>query len=355
MAKHRRGYVKQADAPKHSIEEALRVARAIEDQCGGSSTPPLIVGQAMGLTPTSRAFVDLCGSSIAYGFTMGGSRAKKMSITDLGKRALSEIESDRNSALREAILKPTALSQFLKRYNSNQFPKEEVAIKMLESDAGIESTKAKELLPLIRQNAEFAGILRTIKGKSFIHLGSAEGGAESDSNSDSESQGLATNDFQSTEQPQASTDSHSTEIANGTRNRRVFIAHGSNKKIVEQIRELLEIANFDPVIAVRQETSAKPIPHKIRDEMSDCRAGIIHVGLERHVKDDEGKEHTMLNSNVLIEIGASMALYGDNFVLLVEEGVTLPSNLQGLSVIEYQGNTMDADTIFRLLRSLKRL
>jgi Predicted nucleotide-binding protein containing TIR-like domain len=36
------------------------------------------------------------------------------------------------------------------------------------------------------------------------------------------------------------------------------------------------------------------------------------------------------NSNVLIEIGAAMALYDRNFILLVEEGTKLPSNLQGL-------------------------
>ena len=43
--------------------------------------------------------------------------------------------------------------------------------------------------------------------------------------------------------------------------------------------------------------------------------------------DSEGKEHKVLNPNVLIEIGAAIGLHGKRFILLVEEGTELPSNL----------------------------
>jgi hypothetical protein len=54
-------------------------------------------------------------------------------------------------------------------------------------------------------------------------------------------------------------------------------------------------------------------------------AAIIHVGSEMKLLDADGKEHLMLNQNVLIEIGASLALYGEKFILLVEKGVQLRS------------------------------
>ena len=38
--------------------------------------------------------------------------------------------------------------------------------------------------------------------------------------------------------------------------------------------------------------------------------------------DGDGKEHKLLNENVLIEIGAAMALYGRKFIMLVEQGAT---------------------------------
>lgn len=69
------------------------------------------------------------------------------------------------------------------------------------------------------------------------------------------------------------------------------------------------------------------------------------------VLDDSGNEHQMLNPNVLIEIGAAMALYGRNFILLVQEGVTLPSNLQGLYEVRYSGDELDRVATMKLLRA----
>jgi predicted nucleotide-binding protein len=82
-------------------------------------------------------------------------------------------------------------------------------------------------------------------------------------------------------------------------------------------------------------------------------AAIIHVDLERVIKDEEKKEHQILNNNVLIEIGAAMALYGRRFILLVQEGVTLPSNLQGLYEVRYSGEKLDSDVTLRLLDAIQ--
>ena len=67
--------------------------------------------------------------------------------------------------------------------------------------------------------------------------------------------------------------------------------------------------------------------------------------------DGSGKEHKMLNQNVLIEIGAAMALYGRKFILLVETGATLPSNLQGLYEVRYAGEKLDYDATMKLLKA----
>jgi len=50
-----------------------------------------------------------------------------------------------------------------------------------------------------------------------------------------------------------------------------------------------------------------------------------------------------LNDNVLIEIGAAMALFGERVILAVKERVKLPSNLQGLLVHPYQDKTLDME------------
>lgn len=131
----------------------------------------------------------------------------------------------------------------------------------------------------------------------------------------------------------------------------MFISHGSNNKIVEQLKELLTFGEWDAVVSVEKESTAKPVPEKVLGDMRSCGAGIIHVGTERVIVDKDGKEHQMLNPNVLIEIGAAMALYGSNYILLVEEGTKLPSNLQGLYEVRYTGAALDHDATMKLLRS----
>ena len=53
----------------------------------------------------------------------------------------------------------------------------------------------------------------------------------------------------------------------------------------------------------------------------------------------------------MIEIGAAMALYGRRFILLVERGVTLPSNLQGLYEVRYEGSGLDHESTMALLEA----
>jgi predicted nucleotide-binding protein len=104
-------------------------------------------------------------------------------------------------------------------------------------------------------------------------------------------------------------------------------------------------------VAVEHETVSKPVPDKVMDEMRSCAAAIIHVGTEMKLLDDSGTEYRMLNQNVLIEIGAAMALYRRNFILLVERGLTLPSNLQGLNEVRYDGDRLDYEATMKLLKA----
>jgi hypothetical protein len=132
---------------------------------------------------------------------------------------------------------------------------------------------------------------------------------------------------------------------------RVFITHGRNKKILDQVKEIVGYGKFEPIVAQEHETAAKPVPEKVMDDMRSCQAAVIHVSSEGVLKDKDGKEHAQLNGNVLIEIGAAMALYGKQFILLVEDGVKLPSNLQGLYECRYQGNELSGEATMKLLKA----
>ena len=135
------------------------------------------------------------------------------------------------------------------------------------------------------------------------------------------------------------------------RGNRVFLTHGDNLKILDQVKQIVTFGKFEPVVAMEHETAAKPVPQKVMDDMKTCDAAVIHVSAERVLFDQDSNEVNLINENVLIEIGAAMALYDGRFVLLVQEGVKLPSNLQGLYECRYQGSELNMEATMKLLEA----
>ncbi|MBE6586639.1 MAG: hypothetical protein E7645_09030 [Ruminococcaceae bacterium] len=58
-----------------------------------------------------------------------------------------------------------------------------------------------------------------------------------------------------------------------------------------------------------------------------------------------------MNENVLIEIGAAIALFKNRVILLCKKGIQLPSNLQGLYRCEYEGEQLDYQATMKLLKT----
>lgn len=118
--------------------------------------------------------------------------------------------------------------------------------------------------------------------------------------------------------------------------------------------EILMYGKFEPIISVERDMTSIPVPEKVFEDMRECAAGIIHVMSEGTLKDAEGREVTRINENVLIEIGAAIALYRKKFILLVQKGVKLPSNLQGLYRCEYEGDKLDYEATMKLLKTFNQ-
>jgi predicted nucleotide-binding protein len=136
-------------------------------------------------------------------------------------------------------------------------------------------------------------------------------------------------------------------------NRRVFITHGKNKEFLEPIKKVISYGKYEAVVAEEKQSVSKPVPDKVMGLMRSCGAAIIHVDVEKVLKDADGNDVQVLNSNVLTEIGAAMALYGRRYILLVKDGVKLPSNLQGLYEVRYSGDKLDANDAFKLLEAMQ--
>jgi len=349
----KRTRISQSDSPNFSLEEALRISKGIWENYAGKLTAPHNVAMALNLSPTSGGWRNLCGASIAYGLTEGGYNAAEISLTDLGRRVVAPVvEGEDVKALQEAALKPRILGDFFRHYDRAKFPRDDIAANVLVSK-GIPKDRAEDVLSLLKRNGEFVGFIKQTKTGPFVALEvstvpAQPAGLPQSDNDDHEEAGE--NDAVP---PAASTP---VEISHeAASNNRVFITHGKNHAILDQIKEVVELGGFEPVISTRTETAAKPIPDKVLDDMRRCSAAVIHVGSEGILTDSDGKEHPQINPNVLIEIGAAMALYRGRFILVVEDGVSLPSNLQGLYESRYSGSAIEFQAGMKILKALRGL
>lgn len=133
---------------------------------------------------------------------------------------------------------------------------------------------------------------------------------------------------------------------------RVFISHGQNMDIVDQVKTILELAEIEYEVAVEEETSAIPVPEKVMRAMRRCSAGVICVSVEEG--DDVGEDgEWTVNQNVLIEIGAAFVLYEQKVVLLWDRRLDVPSNLQGLYRCEYEGNELSWGAGTKLMKAIR--
>lgn len=349
-----RGRVSQSDVPRHTLAEAIRIPEIISGEFARQPTKPYYVADAVGVSPSSSRFRTLSGAAVAYGLTTGAYNSAEIGLTDLGVRAVAPtVDGDDLIAQREALMKPRVIREFLERYNDNPLPSDRIGQNVLEADLGVDSAATARTLKFIVDNAKSAGLTKEVASRTYIDL--EAGGVlslppeEVDSPVDRPPLTEAV--------PPGGPEDRSGESSRPDRssdlkvNRRVFITHGRNKKIVEQLKELLIFGDFEPIVSVERESVSKPVPDKVLEDMGSCAAAVIHVGTEQVLMDKEGTEHRVINSNVLIEIGAAMMRYGGKFILLVEQGTVLPSNLQGLYEVRYEGDALDYPATMKLLKA----
>ena len=120
---------------------------------------------------------------------------------------------------------------------------------------------------------------------------------------------------------------------------RVFITHGKNMKILEQVKDR-RLRQLRAVVAQERDTIREACPRQSLRRHASCRAAVIHVAVEDVIVDKDGKSIPQINGNVLIEIGAAIGLYpGKKLHPPCRGRVKLPSNLQGLYECRYEATS----------------
>ncbi len=359
----KRGKIK-SDFPKHSLEEALRVPKALEDANGGQPLPPTDVAIALGMSPGSSEFRTILSSSIKYGLTRGSFNQERIALEELGRNIVEPKSPEEADAARAAAaLGPETFRAIYSYFRGKKLPDPAFFQNTVVREFQIPRDHAEKCVGIFNANMERVGLIRVAKTGRWLSSESAPA-AETDPAADQQARdevdgqpnGMAAGAHQ--EEHDLRGDPYPASANTGPvqvddkRKKRVFITHGKNLSFIEPVKKLLSFGELEAVVAAEKHTVAQPVPDKVMNEMRTCGAAIIHIEDELRLLDGKAIEHVVLNPNVLIEIGAAMALYGRRFILLVRDGINLPSNLQGLFEVRYAGDSLDGAATIRLLEAI---
>lgn len=141
----------------------------------------------------------------------------------------------------------------------------------------------------------------------------------------------------------------------------VFIVHGHDSELKTEVALLLQKQNINGIVLSEQANAGKTIIEKFESNSDKCNAAVVLM-----TADDEGKSlsesayNKRARQNVIFEAGYFMGKLGrDKVIIIVEAGVEIPSDLQGvvytdktnwkfqvLAELKSMGYKVDANLLF---------
>lgn len=337
--------------PRNSLGEALKVSQVIWDKNAGNPFPLLDVASKLGYSPTSSSFRELIRSSQRYGLTnetFTQDLTKTISLTKLGYSIVAPTpEDDVNALKRKALETPDLFREVFAPLNGKVIPPSDIFQNILIRNHHLDKEDAETCYELLSKNIADLGIFEDIQGKVYLRLDKLG----------------TTKPFSETVMERRDAEEVPFEIESGkniasptpcppqVKMPWVFISHSKNKKILEQIKQVLSFGNFKYEIAEERETTAIPLSDKVFNLMKNCNCAIINISA-----DEERKQGEIygINENVLIEIGGAFLHYEKRVILIIDKKFkeTLPSILNGLTALFNDGGELSWDDGMRLQKAL---
>jgi len=117
------------------------------------------------------------------------------------------------------------------------------------------------------------------------------------------------------------------------KNKKVFVVHGHNYHMRNEVESLLKNNGLIPVVLTQQIDRGKTIIEKFENFANECSAAIVIMSA-----DDKMKNKTIAaRPNVILEMGYFMGKIGrENIIVLKQKEVShYPSDIQGIVYKEY--------------------
>ena len=131
---------------------------------------------------------------------------------------------------------------------------------------------------------------------------------------------------------------------------RVFIVHGHNKALRDEVKSVLLELGLRPVILSEQVNGGKTIIEKFEKNSESVNYAIVLITADDEGKSKKATEYKLrARQNVILEMGYFMSrLKRSNVFLLLEDDIELPSDINGVVYASVHDNWK-----FMLVKELK--
>ena len=143
--------------PKHTLEEAIRVAKAIEDKNGGNPMRAEMLARAVGFNqPNDWRFLDLLKAARMYGLVSGSGVTAPVGLEKIGQDVVAPSSpQQRKEALRQAFHNVEDFKKVDDFYRGKRIPEDEYFLNTLTRDFGIPRDRADKFAEVFSTNLQF--------------------------------------------------------------------------------------------------------------------------------------------------------------------------------------------------------
>lgn len=330
--------------PAHSLQDAIRVAKAIWEYNAGNQFAILDLAQKLSYSPSTGNFIALIRSSQRYGLTEGSWQqdfTKTISLTPLGRSIVAPTESDDvGTSTRTALENPRIFKKINKLLNGKIIPPEDVLKNTLIIDLHMSKPDSEACYKVIMKNAQELKIIDDIQGKQYYRIDKLGTGQVQVTQTVAEMSIAPTTEIipelQPQEQPQEP------KITELQKPKQIFVAHGKNKKSLEQLEKILGKFKVTYKVDEDEPHKGRPVSEKVADMMKGCTSGIFIFTADEKTVDKDGNEIWRPSDNVVYELGAASVLYGKKIVILKEKDVSFASDFSDLGYIPFEKDNLEA-------------
>lgn len=145
--------------PRKTLEQALRVPRALKDHNGGNPWATVEVSKALNIGARTGNFWYITAASRDFGLTEGTRDTAEIILTDLGREAVyPRSPEEEKRALLKAFLSVDVFRQVVEHFKGNNLPEKRFLTNTLHQTFGLDPTVHDEFIELFDKNCRFVGI-----------------------------------------------------------------------------------------------------------------------------------------------------------------------------------------------------